>query len=132
MGKVDDVARPPDSQRRKHRRFCLCYPVLVEFSEGDAIRRVQTVSKNVSLGGMLLESPSALPKSQPLSFTLTMDGGPLVHPIKLLGEGKVVRVEPHGPATGFVVAVECALPITQIEQYLAGSALFEVKKGNPR
>jgi hypothetical protein len=122
MGTIHDVARPPDSQRRKYRRFGLRCAVLVEFSSGSAIREVQTVSKNVSVGGLLLQSPSALPESQPLSFTLTVDGGSMVRPIKFLGEGRVVRVEPHGPSASFTVAVECTHPISQMEDYLAGSA----------
>lgn len=122
MGKIHDVARPPDLQRRKYRRFCLRYPVLVEFSSGGAIREVQTVSKDVSVGGLLLESPSALRESQPLSFTLTVDGDSMVRPIKFFGEGEVVRVEPHCPRAGFTVAVECTHPISEMEDYLAGSA----------
>jgi hypothetical protein len=122
MGKIHDGACPPDLQRRKYRRFGLRCPVLVEFSSGDTIREVQTISKDVSIGGLLLESPSVLPESQPLSFTLTVDGGSIVRPIKFFGEGKVVRVEPRGPGVGFTVAVECTHPITQMEDYLAGSA----------
>jgi hypothetical protein len=110
MGEIHDNASPPDLDRRKYRRFCLRCPVLVEFSSGD------------SIGGLLLESPSVLPESQPLSFTLTVDGGSIVRPIKFFGEGKVVRVEPRGPGLGFTVAVECTHPITQMEDYLAGSA----------
>ena len=122
MGTIHDVARSPDSQRRKYRRFCLRCAVLVEFSSGDAVREVQTVSWNVSIGGLLLESPFALPKAQPVSFTLTVDGGSIVRPIKFLGEGKVVRVESHNPRAGFAVAVECTHPITQMEDYLPDSA----------
>lgn len=121
MGKIHDVARPPDLERRKHRRYCLRYPVLVAVSSENAIREIQTISKNVSIGGLLLESPSALPKTQRLSLTLTVDGGSIVRPIKCLSEGKVVRVEPQGPGKGFAVAVECHYPITQMEDYL-GSA----------
>ena len=122
MGKIRDVARPPDLERRKYRRFSLRYPVLVEFPAGSAIREVQTKSRNVSIGGLLLESAFALPKSQPLSFTLTVHGGSIVSPIKFFGEGKVVRVEPHGSGAGFTVALECTHPIGQMEDYLAGSA----------
>jgi hypothetical protein len=122
MGKVYDIARPPHLERRKYRRFWLRYPVLVEFSSGNAICKVQTVSRNVSIGGLLLESSSVLPQSQPLSFTLTVEGGLIVRPIKLLGEGKVVRVEPHLPGAGFAIAVECTHPMTQMEGYLVGSA----------
>ena len=122
MDEIHDVTSPPDSERRKYRRFFLRCPVLVEFSSGDTIRKVQTISKDVSIGGLLLESPSVLPESQPLSFTLTVDGGAIVRPIKFFGEGKVVRMESRGPGVGFTVAVECSHPITQMEDYLAGSA----------
>jgi hypothetical protein len=122
MGKIFEVARPPDLQRRKYRRFPLRYPVLVEFSSGATACEVPTVSWNVSLGGLLLESPSDLPKSQLLRFTLTVEGGSVVRPLRFCGEGKVVRVEPRSFGAGFAVAVECTVPMFQIEDYLVGSS----------
>jgi hypothetical protein len=42
----------------------------------------------------------------------------LRHPIRLLGKGKVVRVEQMESGTGFVVAIECKRPITEVENHL--------------
>lgn len=121
MGKIDDVSRSPNFQRRRYRRFRLRYPVLVEFSSGDLVCKIQTVSRNASIGGLLLESPSVLPKAQSIAFTLAVESSSMVRPIKFLGEGRVVRVEPR-PGSGFDIAVECTHPMTQIEHYLVGSA----------
>jgi PilZ domain len=122
MGQIQNLARATHSQRRKYRRFNLRYPVRVEFLSGGTVREVETVSRNISMGGLLLDSTSLLPKSHPLSFTLTIQGGSVVRPIKFLGEGRVVRVEHHGRGTDFSIAVECAQPLTQMEDYLSGSA----------
>jgi hypothetical protein len=122
MGKIYDIARPPHLERRKYRRFWLRYPVLVEFASENTTCKVQAVSRNVSIGGLLLESSSALSEFHPLSFTLTLEGGSIVRPIKLFGEGRVVRIEPHRLGAGFAIAVECTHPMTQMEDYLTGSA----------
>ena len=39
----------------------------------------------------------------------------LRHPIRLLGKGKVVRVERLESGAGFAVAIECKRPITEVE-----------------
>jgi hypothetical protein len=38
---------------------------------------------------------------------MTLHGGPVTRPIPLMGEGHVVRVEPHGPGAGFAIAIKC-------------------------
>jgi hypothetical protein len=122
MGNIYDIARPPHLERRKYRRFWLRCPVVVEFSSENANRTVQTVSRNVSIGGLLLESSSALPESQFLSFSLILKGGSIVRPIKLRGEGKIIRVELQRPGAAFAIALQCTHPMTKMEDYLAGSA----------
>jgi hypothetical protein len=75
------------------------------------------MSRNVSIGGLLLDVPSRIPEHSSVGFTITVQADDLAHPILLAGEGKVVRVEPQ-PRRKFVVAVECSRPITQMERYL--------------
>lgn len=39
-------------------------------------------------------------------------------PVRLSGEGEVVRVESLGPGAGFAIAVQCKRPIEEIEDHL--------------
>jgi len=118
MGKLNDVARPPHPHERKYRRFSLCYPVHVKFHFGDSVCELQAVSKNVSIGGFLLETASPIPQRCPVSFIMTLHGGPVIRPIQVAGEGEVVRVEPHGPGARFAIAVKCKRPISQMQHAL--------------
>ena len=105
-------------QERRFRRFNLHYPVHVKFQPGNVTSELDAVSRNVSLGGVLLETTSPIPLHSPVSFVLTLRGGRIVHPVELVGEGAVVRVEARGAGAGFAVAVECKQLITHIERYL--------------
>jgi hypothetical protein len=115
---------PPKTyaQERKYRRFNLKYPVHVKVYSGNVVSELDTVTRNVSLGGMLLETAAVIPQHSPLSFVMTLRGGRIVRPIELAGQGKVVRVETLAAGAGFAVAVECNNPITQIEPYLPAAA----------
>jgi hypothetical protein len=121
MGKINHAARPLAAQERKYRRFPLRYPVHVSFPLGNSVSELQAVSQNVSIGGLLLETPSPIPQHCSVSFTMTVQGGPVARPIELVGEGRVVRIEPRGPGAGFAIAVECNRPISQMETYLVAS-----------
>jgi len=118
MGKLIDVARSPHPHLRKYRRFSLCYPIRVKFHFGDSVSELQAVSKNVSIGGFLLETASPIPQHCPVSFIMTLHGGPVIRPIQVVGEGEVVRVEPHGPGARFAIAVKCKRPISQMQHAL--------------
>lgn len=112
-GNSDQITHSAFSQERKYRRFNLCYPVLLQFPPGGPLSEVQAVSKNVSIGGLLLDVPSRIPQYSSVSFTMTVQGERLVRPILLVGEGTVVRVEPQ-PGQKFAVAVECSRPMIQM------------------
>ena len=118
MGRLSDVARPPHPHERKYRRFSLCYPVHVKFHFGDSVCELQAVCKNVSIGGFLLETASPIPQHCPVSFIMTLHGGPVIRPIQVAGEGEVVRVEPHRPDARFAIAVKCKRPISQMQHAL--------------
>jgi hypothetical protein len=83
------------------------------------LSELEAVSVNVSVGGMLLETAAMIPQYTSVTFLMTLDGGQILHPIKLVGEGQVVRVESNGAAPGFAIAVECKKPIAEIDTYLA-------------
>jgi PilZ domain len=122
MGKPNDIRRPPYQQERKHRRFSIRYPVQVKFPLGNAVSGLQAVSNNVSIGGVLLETDSSIPQHCDVSFIITVRQHHIVGPIQLVGEGEVVRVEPHLSGAGFSIAVKCKRPISQLEDYLPASA----------
>ena len=121
MGKLNDTARPPNRPERKYRRFSVSYPVHVKFNFEDSICELQAVSKNVSIGGFLLETASPIPQHSAVSFVITLHGGPLVSPLQVAGEGEVVRVEPHGLGAGFAIAVKCKRPISQTQPVFRNS-----------
>jgi len=122
MAKLKDSPQGAYRKERKYRRFSLCYPVEVKFHDGNAVGELQAVSKNVSVGGLLLESGSAIAEHCPVSFIMHLQGDTLVRPVPLVGEGEVVRVEPSGSGAGFAIAVKCKRPISQMKQHLSTPA----------
>jgi hypothetical protein len=102
----------------KFRRFPLRYPVHVEFRSGELVSELDTVSRNVSVGGLFLEAPLLIPQGSAVSFVMILRGSQFVQAIELSGEGDVVRVEPGAPEARFGIAVKCTAPIRQIENYL--------------
>lgn len=107
----------PSRRERRYRRFKLRYPVHVWFHSGETVLEVDTVSRNVSTGGLLLDSPVAMPQQSTVSFMITVTGRTL-RPLKLAGEGSVTRVEQRTGEMGFGVAIACTAPISRIESYL--------------
>jgi hypothetical protein len=120
MGQTNEVARPAHQPERKYRRFSLRYPVHVKFLRESSTREVQASTKNVSVGGLLLEAAAAIPQHCPVSFVMTIKGRGVVRPVKLMGSGEVVRVEPTS-GTEFAIAVQCKHPIAQAEEHLVAS-----------
>jgi PilZ domain len=105
-----------ERQERKYRRFKMGYPVRVKFQAGGPVVELQSISKNVSIGGLMLESASMIPEHTPVTFVIRIEGERSGRPIYLAGEGKTVRVESVGEL--FAIAVECRTVITQLEEYL--------------
>lgn len=105
-------------KQRKYRRFNLHYPVLVKFQQGHFPAEIETTSKNVSIGGLLLQASAEIPPHTRVSFTMIIQGGRAVRPIHVIGEGNVVRVERGSQEQEFAIAVQCLTPVTQIRQSL--------------
>lgn len=106
---------------RRHRRFKLRYPVHILFQSGNVASEMKAVTRDISTGGLLLECPLPVPEASAISFVIMLSGRRL-RPVRLTGEGTVVRVEPGGGKMDFAIAVECKRPITQIESYLPPNA----------
>jgi hypothetical protein len=111
------------TEQRKHRRFNLRYPVHGTFSCGNSTSDFDAVSRNVSLGGLLMETASEIPLPSAVSFTMTLQGGMVVRPMRLAGDGEVVRVETTGPGVWFAVAVACKQPIAHMEDCVSSAAI---------
>lgn len=111
--------RSPFPKQRKYRRYDLQYPVLVQFANGKSVSELNAVSKNVSLGGMLLNAEVPIPLNCPVLLIMTIKGSAMVRPLQVRTEGRVVRVITHDP--GFDIAVECNRPISRIENLLSAS-----------
>jgi len=105
-------------QERKHRRFHLEYPVCIKFQGTNSATEVDTITQNVSIGGLLVKSAAIIPEHTPVTFIIRVRGNHAVHAIYLAGEGKIVRIENSQDDATFSIAVECRAPIMQLEEYL--------------
>ena len=105
-------------QERKHRRFRLEYPIRLKFRAANRATEVETISRNLSIGGLLVNSAAMIPEHTPVTFIISVLGEQAVRPIHLAGEGKIVRVEHSQVDATFAIAVECKTPIMQLEEHL--------------
>jgi len=118
MEKLKQVVSSSPAQERKHRRFRLQYPVHLKAQSADLTVEFEAVSRNISICGLLLETPSMIPQHTPVSFIVTVEHSDLGRSIRFAGEGTVVRVDPKAAEGGFAIAVECQRPISQIDAHL--------------
>lgn len=107
---------PLHSLRRKHRRFALEFPVRFQLRTGSTSTEVEGVSKNVSLGGLLVRSAVAVPADTPVTVVLTLHAGKSVRPVHLTSDGRVVRLEATVQDGVFMIAVQCNGPMTHPEE----------------
>jgi hypothetical protein len=105
-------------QGRKYRRFKLEFPVRLKFKIGSTSAEVEAVSKNLSVGGLLIRSAMPVPQHTAVVFVLSVHGSQSLRPIHLMGAGEIVRVENIEAETSYVIAVKCETPITELEAYL--------------
>jgi hypothetical protein len=105
----------PHRKQRRHRRFDLEFPVALSFPSGGGVRELAGISRNISIGGLLLRVHDPVPIRTRVSLTMAVEDPRLRHPIRLLGKGKVVRMERLESGAGFAVAIECKRPITEVE-----------------
>jgi PilZ domain-containing protein len=108
----------PYSKERRYRRFDLNFPVSLSYPWAGMVREMETITKNVSVGGLLVTANDQVPLRTPVRLTMNVVGPRFQRPVRLSGEGEVVRVESLGPGAGFAIAVECKRPIEEIEDHL--------------
>lgn len=107
---------------RRYRRFDLQLPVRLSFPLDGTERKVETISKNVSVGGLLLKTSDSIPVHAQVNLTMDVQTVGALHPVRLTSEGEVIRVESAGPAGGFTVAIECKRPIKEIERRFSAAS----------
>jgi hypothetical protein len=112
---IPRLAIPPQRQRR-HRRFNLHFPVCLSFSVQGAIRELNAISTNVSIGGVLVNAAHAVPPHTPVSLVMEVKGPWSHRPVRLVAKGEVVRVEELGTEGGFAIAVQCQQPIIEMKK----------------
>ncbi len=117
---MDEAIGPAQSpsDRRKYRRFQLECPVRVRFPSAGLSPDVEAVSKNVSIGGLLLDWSLPIPLGKAVEFTLTLQGPSMLRPILLVGAGEIVRVQTAETKERCGLAVACSQPISEIEEHL--------------
>jgi hypothetical protein len=108
----------PYLRERRYRRFDLQFPVRLTFPSSGAVHKLNAISSNVSIGGLLLRAKDSPPAHTRVSLTLDVQSSRLRRPFRLLGEGEVVRVERLESGAGFAIAIECKQPITEMEDHL--------------
>jgi hypothetical protein len=118
MDRLESTLRLWDWKGRKYRRFNLEFPVHMRVQSGAPNSGIEAVSKNVSVGGLLVRSALMIPENSQVTFVLSVHGEDAVRPIHLAGEGEIVRVEGDEDAATFMLAVMCKTPVTQLEEYL--------------
>ena len=111
------VARSPLRHERRFRRFKLRFPVHLLVQNNEGVSELDAVSRDVSIGGLLLECPVRIPVQSPVNFVISLRSRS-TRALELVGNGKVVRVETTQLESNVAIAVECNTPITQIERYL--------------
>lgn len=121
MKKFNPVAWSSPLQERKHRRFTLQYPVRLKIHSAGSMVELDAVSRNISVGGLLVETSSMIPQHTSVSFTMTVRDAQVVRPIQFAGEGEVVRVDAMAAERVFAVAVKCKRPIIRTDEPLAAT-----------
>ena len=115
-GPMNEIERRILSRGRAYRRFELQFPVRIKFGYADAPFEVEGVSKNVSIGGLLVRSTTSIPQHTPVSFIVSLHGTDAVRPVHVQGEGKVVRV--RETAGMYLLAIRCNEPVVHLESFL--------------
>jgi hypothetical protein len=113
MKEINEIPWSSPMQERKHRRFSLRYPVRLKVLSTDSMVELDAVSRNISIGGLLLETSRMIPQHTPVSFIVTVRGAQVARPIQFVGQGEVVRVDAKATEQVFAIAVECNRPITR-------------------
>jgi hypothetical protein len=118
MERMNTLQQSTDWRGRHYRRFRLEFPVRLRFQSGSTTAEIEAVSKNLSVGGLLIRSALPVPQHTAVTFVLSVHGSQSLRPVHLRGEGEIVRVENVEPEGTFMMAVRCDSPVKELEEYL--------------
>ena len=113
-----DIDGTSERQRRNHRRFSLQYPVRITFRSGESVAEFDAVSENVGSGGILLKSHWMIPLHTIVSLAMTIQGDQVVRHLRLVAEGETVRLRNNSADATYLIAVQFAQPVTEIEAHI--------------
>lgn len=97
--------------KRKHQRFPLRYRAHLKFLSAGADSEFDAITRNLSIDGVLLESPSAIPEHCAVKFTIVAEGEQMIWPLEFAGKGEVTRIQPDPARPGYVIALKCVNPM---------------------
>ena len=106
------------SKERKYRRFDLQFPVSLVCPAGEVVQKIEGISENVSLGGLLVKTREELPLRTKVALIMELSGRNSQRPIRLSTEGEVVRVNRNEEKTGYAIAVKCTKLISEFRNQL--------------
>jgi len=109
-------------KERRYRRFNLQFPVSLSFPAAGRVHELFAVTKNVSIGGLLLKTGDPIPVQTQVSLRMDVRRPWSIHPVRLIGDGMVVRVENLGQRDGYAIAIECAQAITEMEEFFPAAS----------
>lgn len=114
-----EMQQPSFAWRGRHyRRFKLEFPVRLRFQVSSEPAEIEGVSKDLSVGGLLVRSVRPVPQHTVVNFVLSVHGRQSLRPIHLTGRGEIVRLESCETEGTFVMAVKCDSPVIQLEEFL--------------
>ena len=113
-----DIDSTSERQRRSHRRFGLRYPVRISFQSDESVAKFDAVSENVGSGGILLKSRWMIPLHTSVSLAMSIQGDHVVRPLRLVAEGETVRLGNNSADATYLIAVQFAPPVTEIEAHI--------------
>jgi len=102
---------PPQVEARRYRRFKLALPVHMKFVSGATGQEIETISENISVGGVLVRSTVLIPQHTAVTLVVDVHGEKALRPVHVVGEGQVARVEKVEAGAAFLIAVECNAPL---------------------
>jgi hypothetical protein len=109
MAEVAIRASGAYGERRANPRFPLRCPVQLKFDSHERAPQIVALTENVSVGGILLETPEPIPLNSQVGFVISVHT-PL-NTLRLKSTGRVLRWEEHPSGSGFWIAIQCKRPI---------------------
>jgi hypothetical protein len=98
----------PIDERRRSERFTIGMPLTIQWMKGTEKRRAQTVTQDVSSGGLYFFLPETIPDGTAVEIEMTMPTEiTLGTPLRVRCQGHIQRcVQKPGESTGMATMIE--------------------------